>query len=57
MSLRFVVDGCNIPVTNMYDIDGEETDDPFLAVVCVGPLPDGRWLATKCLPEELKWIT
>jgi hypothetical protein len=34
-----------LPVTNMIDVDGEETDDIELAMRVVCSLPDGEWLA------------
>lgn len=37
-------DGEEIPVTNMLDADGNETDDPLQTVVIVaGPDRDGMW--------------
>lgn len=40
-----VEDGQTIPVTNMLDADGDETDDPMEAVVVVaGPDSTGHWL-------------
>ena len=36
-------------VTNMFDIDNEETDDIELAEKIVCPLPDGQWMsACRC---------
>jgi hypothetical protein len=42
-----------LPVTNMFDVDQEETTD--LAQVCFveGPLPDGRWYVTDVKNGEL----
>lgn len=38
--------GENIPVTNMFDARGEETDDPNIARrVVAGPCADGNWYA------------
>lgn len=42
-----------LPVTNMFDIDQEPTDDPGLACVIVAMLPNGQWLSTEVLPGEL----
>lgn len=53
MKWQFVGDGYNIPITNMFDIDGEETDDPAMACTIVGPLPDGKWLACQCSPHDI----
>lgn len=41
----FICDYGRLPVTNMYDIDDEPTDDILQAckVVCV--IPDGRFIA------------
>jgi hypothetical protein len=36
-------DGVTVLIDQMFDQDGEETDDPDLAVSAVVPLPDGRW--------------
>jgi hypothetical protein len=35
-----------LPVTNMIDIDGEETGDIGLAEQVVCPLPDGSWMVS-----------
>ena len=46
-ALRVAVteDGQELPVTNMFDGDGDETDDVDAAVTCVaGPDKDGLWL-------------
>lgn len=42
-----------LPVTNMFDIDQEPTDDPGLACIIVAMLPNGQWLSTEVLPGEL----
>lgn len=36
-------DGTVCPITNLYDWEGDETEDPAAAVSAVGQLPDGRW--------------
>lgn len=42
-----------LPVTNMLDIDGEETTDPTQAWSCVARLPSGRFLAAYCSMRDL----
>lgn len=34
-----------LQIDSMYDDDGEEIDDPDLAVTAIAELPDGRWLS------------
>lgn len=36
-------DGVTVVIDQMFDQDGDETDDPDIAVSAVVPLPDGRW--------------
>lgn len=36
-------DGVTVLIDQMFDRDGEETDDPDLAISATVPLPDGRW--------------
>jgi hypothetical protein len=38
-------EGALWPVTNMFDIDKQETDDLSLATACVAKLADDQWLA------------
>jgi hypothetical protein len=38
-------DGSVCPFSNMFDMDGDETDDIAEAVCAVVPLPDGTWEA------------
>ena len=39
-------DGQTLPITNMFDADGDECDDVDDAVTCVaGPDKDGLWLS------------
>lgn len=41
-----LLDGELIPVTNLLDVNGDETDDPELADRFVaGPLPNGQWMS------------
>lgn len=42
-----------LPVTNMFDVDRETTDDPALACVIVAMLPNGEWLAAEVRPGDL----
>lgn len=49
----FVADGQCLPITNMLDIDGDETDDPRLATAIVAQLPNGRFLAAQCFEGEI----
>jgi len=44
----FVAEGRKARITNMFDIDCNETSDPRLAHTIVGELPDGQWLASEC---------
>lgn len=43
----------DVPITNMIDIHGNETNDPKAAVSIVARLPDGNWLAAECFPHEI----
>lgn len=52
-NLVFTGDGLRLPITNMFDIDGDPTDDPWCATTLVAALPDGRWLACTCAPHEI----
>ena len=38
-------------VTNMFDIDNEETDDITLAMRVVCPLPNGEWINSCTCPN------
>lgn len=49
--------GMILPVTNMFDVMGVETDDPDEAVSVVAPLPDGQWLAVECGDGNLIVVT
>ena len=42
-----VVNGIHCPVTNLYDLDGDDTTDLDLAAVAVCLLPDGKWLTAQ----------
>jgi hypothetical protein len=41
-----------LEVDTMLDMDGDETDDPYLACVVIAQLPDGRWLRHEVSPDE-----
>lgn len=53
-NLVFTGDGLRLPITNMFDIDGIEIDDPSLVTAIVAMLPDGRWLTCACAPHEIE---
>ena len=46
LSLRtaWLESGEQFPITNMFDEDGDETDDIDAVVAFVGRLPDGGWV-------------
>lgn len=50
----FVFGDRRLPVTNMFDIERQPTDDPELACVIVAMLPNGKWLSTEVWPGELQ---
>lgn len=52
-ALFFVADGYRARVTNMFDIDGDDTDSPDDAHSCVAELPDGQWLAIECRKGDI----
>lgn len=35
--------GVTVPITQMFDADGDETEDPSECVTFIGPLPNGQW--------------
>lgn len=41
--LALTADGVECEITNLLDIDGDETDDADAAESAVAALPDGRW--------------
>lgn len=49
----FVADGRHLPITNMFDVDGEETDLPGEAHIIVAEMLDGRWLASECREGDI----
>jgi hypothetical protein len=48
------INSVKYPVDLMYDLDGDETDDPFLAISVVCPMPNGTWLAVEVKEGEVK---
>ena len=46
-------DGTRLPVTNIFDIDGDEIEDVSQACRFVAMLPDGQWFAAWCDPGEI----
>lgn len=42
-----------VKITNMFDVNGDETNDPDEAVNIVAQLPDGRWLASSCHRRDI----
>jgi hypothetical protein len=44
-------DGTVCDVIDMFDVDGDETDDPERAFSVVVKHPDGRWIAQQVGPE------
>ena len=53
MTYWFVTKDYCVPITNMFDIDGDDTDDPELAHTIVGSFPDGQWFATEVRPGDI----
>lgn len=49
----FVAEGYRLPISNMLDIDGDETDDPKEAFTIVAQLPNDEWLACECWPGDI----
>ena len=54
MDYEFVYRGEVLPVTNMFDVNGDETSDPDDAATIVAPMPDGNWLAARTFMGELR---
>ncbi|MTH96410.1 hypothetical protein [Roseibium sp. RKSG952] len=50
-------DGSHAPITNMFDCDGDETDDPEHAFSVVAQLPDGRWLTQEVIPDDFEVVS
>lgn len=42
-------DGTTRPITNMFDLDGDETDDPVAAMGCVVKDHEDSWFAVDLL--------
>lgn len=51
--IYFLFEGEQLPVTNMFDVDGEETSDCAEAITIVAILPNGQWLTAVVLDGEL----
>lgn len=49
--LALLNDGTTVPITNLFDADGDETDDPDLAVSFVAGEAD-RWFTGLCADYE-----
>jgi hypothetical protein len=47
-------EGMRLPVTNMFDIDRNETVDPEMAMTIVAMLPNGAWLSTTVFAGEVR---
>ena len=45
--------GALLPVTNMFDIDGVETEDISLATTCVAKQADDEWLVIEVYAGDL----
>lgn len=53
MTLFYLFEGNRIPITAMYDIDGDETENPDDACSMVAQLPNGEWMAARCEPHDI----
>lgn len=47
-----MTDGKVLPITNFMNAGGEETDDPYEAVVCVAGEDGYGWLTIDIYPED-----
>jgi hypothetical protein len=48
-----LIDGQSCPITNMLDLDGDDTADWREAFrIVVGPTRDGKWIAALTTPDE-----
>lgn len=45
--------GDKFPVIDMFDIDGDETDDPYMAMRVVCLFPDGSYKICECAEGEI----
>jgi hypothetical protein len=50
----FLYEGLNLIVEEMFDVDGDETENLEDACSIVAQLPDGQWLAARCDQGELR---
>jgi hypothetical protein len=46
-----LADGTVCEITNMFDVDGDETDNPDMAFSVFARHPDGRWISQQVSPE------
>lgn len=46
-ALRAIVmpDGLLVPLIDLFDINGDETQDPSAAIAAVAELPNGTWMS------------
>ena len=49
----FNYEGRLLPVTNLYDVFGDETNEPIRAHTLVAFGGRGEWIACQCYPEEI----
>lgn len=54
MCLVFVSEYGRLPVTDMFDVDGNDTEDPVEANTVVVMLPNGKWLSAECYVGEIQ---
>lgn len=50
---NFIGDNLDVPITNMFDINGNETSDPSEAFTIVALLPTNEWLSCECQSYEI----
>jgi hypothetical protein len=53
MVWKFIGQGYDAPITNFFNERGDEIDGPEGAIRIVARLPDGQWLASVCMPDEI----
>lgn len=54
MAHVFLYRGQRLPVSNMFDEDGDEVDDPGDAEFVICQLPGGEWLSIRAFMGWLK---
>lgn len=48
-----LIDGEHVPITNMFDLDGDDTDDWREAFrIVAGPTREGKWIASLTTADE-----